>query len=260
MGRRGWVLGWLMTLAVLALGCGEAEEACFEGPGVTYFFTFADFFSVDLALEGVEACIMLEDRACGCSRSNAMGALEIRLPAGEEVVVRLSGQNLISLYNFIPTPSEGDVLDAKFLAPRPLIEALAQSVGVAPVPGSGAVVANAVPVAGARLEGSVLRLLDLSGADVDVAAGPFYIDTDGELLDPEATSSKGWRVFAAWMNVPPGRYVVHGTGPAGSNLYEGCSPTSPRSGWHRWFDGELVLEMEAFEDAASEVFMRECVP
>jgi hypothetical protein len=262
-GARRTVSWWAAgALAVaLALGCGKGEQACVEGPTVTYIFGFEDFLSGDVPLEGVEACIFRAKGACGCVVSDARGFAELELPSLQDVVLRFERPDLVPLYSFYATPAHGDVLLQYALAPRTIGEALVRGVtGTAIDRSRGVVAAQAWPVAGASLEGSVAELADPSGGAPDDVAGPFYIDPAVGLPNVEATSSPSRQLFVLWVNVPPGPYFVRATTADNDDVYRRCPVTATGSGWAREQDGSVALELEVFADAISDVYRYDCMP
>jgi hypothetical protein len=263
MRGRMFVSGALLAALVAPLsGCGTDEGPCFEGPAVTYTHRFEDWINASVPIEEVEVCHMVGERACGCQRSDATGRLDLPLPAGEEVMVRIRSDVHVPLVSFYETLLAAGFYVVYPMVSLPLMQAYADMVGVEPTFfGSGAVLgavaASAAPVDGASMEGSLFELLDPSGMPVEVD-GPFYSDQVGGLPAVDASSSVGNAAFAVWANVPPGRYVVRVRTASGENLYEKCSVAV--FGWERRLDGDVVMEIEVFAGHASTVARRECEP
>jgi hypothetical protein len=261
MRGRMFVSGVLVLGLVASLsGCGTEEAACFEGPSVTYTAQFFDWFSGD-PLEGVGMCQMDGDASCGCRASNAMGHVDIELPASSEVVVRIADGIHLTLRRFYTTPDSGIVGLAYDLMTRTLAQGLAASLfGTELDPSRGTAIAYAFPDFGYSMEGTRFELLSLDGTAAAYEVGPIYVSTDGSGFssDLEAESSVGTQAYAIWGNVLPGRYVVRGYSATGENVFERCA--LQLEGWERRNEGELVLEMEVFPEETSDVARRGCVP
>jgi hypothetical protein len=257
MGERGGLVGLAMAV-VVALGCGEAEEACFDGPSITVTSEFRDFLSWEVALEGVEMCLVMGERVCGCERSDSRGWAETALPEASEITVRFAAPGYVTLYGAMG-PIHDEVHLALGMVSRQLGAALAQSFGQA-LDSEGAIVTvEAAPVPGFTLEGCTAELLDSTGAPVTAGAGPFYINGSTNQPEPFATAGVGERLFAVWLNVPPGTYLGRGVTPGGESLYDRCSALW-HSGWVRDLDGQTVLETPAFADAGHRMVRRDCEP
>jgi hypothetical protein len=258
MRGRMFVRGVLLAALVAPpSGCGAEEAPCFEGPAVTYTEQYVDIMSVDVPLEGVEACLIIGGSACGCRTSDATGYVELALPADAEVVWRFSRDDMVPVFSFIRPPVSGAVHSRRRVATRTLLSAFASFVGVDVDWSLGFAVVEAYPVDGTSLAGSVAELREGSEALVQEGSGPIYLEAEG-LIDVDATASVGSSVAAVWLNLPPGRLFA---GLEGSQ----CEPLLPRcdwfySGWPRELDGELVLEMEVFAGAMTSVIARECTP
>jgi hypothetical protein len=244
--------------AAAVLGCGEADEACFDGPAVTVTAEIQDILSWDEPLEGIEGCVVMDDRPCGCARSDAQGWIEMSVPAGREFVLRFAADGYVSVY-VAAGPLHVGFHSLWRMLSRQLAQALALIVGQTLDPERGAVTVEAAPAPGFVLEGCTAELLDATGMPVTEGSGPYYVNGSTNQPDPLATAGVGERLFVVWLNVPPGTYLGRARTPSGDNLYDRCSGTVD-SGWVRNLDGETVLETLVFPDAGSQMMRRDCEP
>jgi hypothetical protein len=254
MRGRMFVRGALVAGLVASIsGCGTEEAACFEGPSVTYTAQFFDFLA-DEPREGVAFCLMVDSRPCGCRTSNANGWVDLEIPADTEVTVRASDGDLINWYIF---PRSVRNTSSSHRPPsRTLVSGLGAFLGVEVSWDLGVVGVDAFPVEGASLEGTVVDLVDASGAPVQSGDGPVYVVD--RMPYPDASASLGPSVLAVWANLPPGPIFARLTGSDGEPLLDRCD--LHQSGWRREINGEAFFEFEVFAGAVSTVIARYCEP